>query len=495
METAMRPAAIFRRLVICLLVVLSWPESSFAETANPVLPSGFPSSSDWRNHLTRELMPFWTHPAALGDPLGNFPSVRCNDRSRIDYANPCGEVANGYLLQRRTTIVAMSRQVYGYCMAFHMTGSPLYLRYAEAGVAYIRENAIDRVNGGVHVYRDDVTGLWDDQPKLRNSQELAYALLGLSCYHMITRDPAVRAEVVALKRYIFSNYWNTSLGLLQWQLEDGNGLRALDQSLTAQLDQLPYLLLMVNDLPSTERTLWKRDISRLADVLVRVFYSSEYKLFRLQNNAPGDKDIAQVGTDFGHSAKILWNLKIIGRLTGRTDLVTFANKTAPAVLSRAFLPVEGAWASGILPGGIVDRQKSWWIYAELDQLSGVMALGDVTYLRKANRTYKYWFNHFVDKVHGEVWSTIEADGNAPTGGLPKSWFWKNAFHSVEHAVFGYVTTRWLERKTVPLYFAFKKAPSFSTVRPNVFAGKLKSLTSTANGTGRIYKAVFSDISF
>ncbi len=482
-----------RKLLVALLICLATLNPSRAATQT--LPSGFPTSVSWKSHLAQDLMRFWTVPAALGSPIGNFPSVRCNPGSRINYSMPCLETS-GYFQQRRTTIVTLSRQTYGYCMAFNMTGNPDYLRYAEAGVKYIRNNAIDRTNGGFHTYRDDISGLWENTPKLRTAQELAYGLLGLSCYHYITRDPAVYADVLNIKNYIFSKYKNSSLGLLQWQLEDGNGSLAQDKYLVAQLDQLPYLLMMYRDLKPADRAVWKQDISGIADSILAQFYNETEQLFFTRGDTAAQRDLNQTGTDFGHNAKILWNFAAIGRLTGRNDLATIANARSPKLLQRAFMIGPGTWASGLHAGGTVDRQKTWWVHAELDQLIGTMAMRNLAHAKIAKRSYSYWFKYFVDRQFGEVWNSIEANSNYPTGIYPKAWFWKSAFHSVEHAYFGYLSTLQLEHKPVTLYFAFKKPVPAITVQPSIFQGTLKTLTSSPNGaSGRIYRATFSKIAF
>jgi hypothetical protein len=39
--------------------------------------------------------------------------------------------------------------------------------------------------------------------------------------------------------------------------------------------------------------------------------------------------------------------------------------------------------------------KNAWIFAELDQLAGTLALRDSTFARYLPRAYDYWFRHFV----------------------------------------------------------------------------------------------------
>src|SRR5512145_1249442 len=51
------------------------------ESALAVDPPGLarlPDGRRWMSHLTDEIMPYWTVPGALGTPVGNFPTFRCN---------------------------------------------------------------------------------------------------------------------------------------------------------------------------------------------------------------------------------------------------------------------------------------------------------------------------------------------------------------------------------------------------------------------------------
>jgi hypothetical protein len=43
-------------------------------------------------HLNNELLPFWTTESAFGQPLGAFPTRRCNDRQLYNERKPCPEI-------------------------------------------------------------------------------------------------------------------------------------------------------------------------------------------------------------------------------------------------------------------------------------------------------------------------------------------------------------------------------------------------------------------
>jgi hypothetical protein len=69
------------------------------------------------------------------------------------------------------------------------------------------------------------------------------------------------------------------------------------------------------------------------------------------------------------------------------------------------------------------------------------------------RAYDYWFTHFVDKEFGEVWNSVDGRTHAPVRQAPKQWEWKNAYHSFEHALVGYIVGQQLNDQPITLYKA------------------------------------------
>ena len=92
------------------------------EAAKPDV-SLLPTGQEWVTHLQQDLLPYWTTPVALGNPVGNFPTFRANDGSVIDSKNLPQEVrdidsSETWLLNRtgRQYTRTMSRQIYAYCV-------------------------------------------------------------------------------------------------------------------------------------------------------------------------------------------------------------------------------------------------------------------------------------------------------------------------------------------------------------------------------------------
>src|SRR6266550_3971054 len=119
-----------------------------------------PPGVRWLEHLNIDLLPFWTTDTALGTPVGAFPSIRCDDRSLYNASKPCPEIGGDRPQLHERYLVALSRQAYGYGVAFHLTGNPIYLTEMKAGIDFIRHNALDRTNGGMATTQNLSNDTW-----------------------------------------------------------------------------------------------------------------------------------------------------------------------------------------------------------------------------------------------------------------------------------------------------------------------------------------------
>jgi mannose/cellobiose epimerase-like protein (N-acyl-D-glucosamine 2-epimerase family) len=460
------------------------------------LQDSLPAGTRWLDHLNNELLPFWTRDTALGTPFGAFPGTRCDDATLYDERKPCPEIQrNPWISPQQRHVVSISRQVYGYGVAFHLTGNRVYLNAMKAGTDFVRQNALDRVHGGMATTQNISDGVWGPASELRNSQEVAYGLLGMTFYYYLTRDAEALQDILAVKNYIFDKYYDPSIGAMQWILTSSAGVRGNDKLLVAQLDQMnTYLVLLTPLLPEPFQSEWKASLLRLCRVMIDQFYSPDEGLFFLSGNRPEDKALATAGTDFGHNAKALWMIRWTGLLTGSADLVAFAENNARRLLSRAYLNDCGCWTDGILPGGTVDVNKSAWIFAELSQLAGTLALRDPTFAQYLPRAYDYWFRHFVDPVYGEVWNGVDGRTHTPLRQLPKQWKWKNAYHSFEHALVGYIVAQKLQSELVTLYYAFPGDAPSTSVQPYYFSGTIAGTDTEVDDRGRqTQKITFSNV--
>ncbi|HET9619829.1 MAG TPA: hypothetical protein VFP84_00585 [Kofleriaceae bacterium] len=445
-----------------------------------VAASALPSLERWRRHLTDELLPFWTSADALGEPIGNFPTFRCNDGTRFRADAPCRELAEPPDWVKpelgRDYTRMKSRQTFLYGVAFHLTGDERYLEYARAGVAWIRGHAYEHDTGSAVSYWDH--GQPGPPPDQRTTQDLAYAQVGLAFYYYLTRDPAVLDDLARLEHHIMTRYWQG--GLLRWQLADGDTPGDAQRvELVAQLDQINAYLLLVAPLieDATLAAAWRRDLVTLARVVKDRFFAAERGMFWGTLENPAEHNLEGRHNDFGHSMKALWMLYLAGALTGERDLTDFARPLVAPLLAKAAQP-SGCWASGLRADGSLAGGSQWWISAELDQAAATLAGREPSaapYAGYLAGSYACWLDRFVDHTNHDVWPGVPSDWTPDTyahGGPLKVFHWKNGYHAAEHALVAMITTAGLTGQSLPLYYAFVTPPPVNRIRPYYFTGTI-----------------------
>lgn len=500
----------FATALLSSLVALSFacsssaraPSTTSASQATPrVAADALPSLERWRAHLVDELLPFWLTPDALGQPVGNFPTFRCNDGSAYRSEAPCPELAKppGWIspeLSRDYTRMK-SRQTFLYGVAFHVTGDERFLTYAKAGVDWLRANAYDRQTGSAVSYwtlAPSVSGrvaLDSGSPRVpgppleqRTSQDLAYAQLGLAFYYYLTRDPDVLTDLVRLERFVMQRYWQPSPaspgGQLRWTLADGATYGESNrEELVSQLDQInAYMLLLAPLLEDKDlAAAWRKDLLLLARVIQERYFAPEHGMFWGRLDDPKEKRLGGRHTDFGHSMKAFWMLYLTGQATGEPSLTDFARPHVAPLLARAAQP-SGCWASSVSPTGQLDRGSQWWVFAELDQAAATLAVREpdaTPFVAHLAPAYACWLTRFVDRRHGDVWPFVPPDWTEQTfatGAPLKAFHWKSGYHQAEHALIALITTASLTAQRLPLYYAFAKPPAAERIQPYYFRGTI-----------------------
>lgn len=429
---------------------------SISTMANSFILS-LPSPERWVTHLTDELMNYWDMPDAWGTPVGNFPTFRCNDGLVYNAQNnPCKELHEGPSWIReqlgREYIRMKSRQTYSYGVAYHMTGDEHYLNLAKAGVDYIRANAIDRETGSVVSYFEN--GVPGRNALERTTQDLAYGLMGLAFYYYLTADQEVLEDIILVKNHIFQEYYNSDWDMLMWTRKDPQGMpgESGKMELVSQLDQInAYMAILTPILPEPYKSEWTNDLVKLAHIMIDKFYAPEHGIFWGTIESEDGKKFGARHNDFGHTIKTFWMIYKIGKIANDTSLIKFGKDNAIKIFEWAYIPDTGSWGESPRADGQIWKGKSWWVYAELDQVVATLSLEIPTLSRYITKTYKFWLDHMVDSNHGGVWQWVSNRDFEPS--KLKTHHWKNGYHAVEHSLIAFITTSALKNQDVSLYFA------------------------------------------
>jgi len=344
------------------------------------------------------------------------------------------------------------------------------------GVDFIRKHALSSPSGGAISY-------WIDNvaPPAQKaiSYDLAYIQLGLTFYYYLTRDEAVLQDIVKLKDYIFNKYYNPDLDMLMLMMnhKDSANNRA---TLASQLDQInAYMLLLTPFLPNSLKKSYERDLIHLANIMMNNFYSEADNCFSMHIYDKKDKTRTvrhAVCDNFGKTIKAFLMIYHIGKLTNNNRLIAFSRSKMPDIFEKAFVKEDGEtktpgfWAYALRSDGVLDKKRNWWIYAELDQAAATLSLENPAFTKYLVETYQYWFDYMVDKKNYEVWDTINIKGEVE---FPKAHLWKNGYHSMEHALIGYITSQALHGKPVVLYYALKPKATDVTLLPYFYSGVIK----------------------
>lgn len=490
----------FQKHFVFLILSLSslFPAEAAAQSSRPArllsreriegALSELPDGERWVKHLREDLMPFWETAAALGgSEMGNFPSYRDNCGKAVDGSLPPEkqppEIRSGISLGlvdlEREYLRTRSRQIFGYCIAFQMTGEEKYLRYAYAGLEYNylqKDRFYDENDGTLAAYYDKRTGKYVPG----TSQDWAYGLSGPAYYYCVTKDERVLPLLLKSHEKLEELFFDPGFGMYRWVTKNTNEDRIDQRELVANLDQIyGYMLFLYRSLPQENRERWKKRLHELAVILLKEFLDSRDGFFWGRAEKITDRFPGTEHTDFGHSTKTFWLIMQIGRLTGDPALEKIGREGAARLIEAAYDPLEQTWNRKMIPGEergrICVRDREWWTLAVMDQAAGTLSLNDPEHLRYISRTHRFWFDRMVDRENKETWHLLKADDGEPDRGFPKCHAWKTCFHSTEHALVMYLVSQRLHGKKASLHFVRPREvhENPDEYHPYVFEGEVR----------------------
>ncbi len=415
----------------------------------------------WLRHQREDLMPYWEMRPALGTPVGNFPAFRGLDG---EYPAPTGETTRG--------LSTLSRQVYGYSVAFMLTGEERYLDYAKAGIDWIEANAKDPVHGG---YYSRLTEDGEPLDALANKDVFNLASLGLGygMYYNVTRDPEVEAKLLAVRDLVFGKYYdpvgNRVLDALTYDLSTEVDTNSNGGDITNLIVPGSALLLPNHEILSDagRRAQFRDDLRRVTDILIARHKNSAAPSNRWwfwgRTLRFGTFNAAE--TDFGHNIKSY-------------ELIHNANQVFPdrpwsslaldrdRLMIRAWDDPVARWNQRLQSFGVdaVERDSEWWTHAEADQTLAALDLSNgfaqSGQLATSSRSF---LDVFVDTKSPARETFTRVTRVAADSTLRKSAFGKNMYHVHEHALIMYLHGRAMEGRPARLYYAFPADQALTAV--------------------------------
>ncbi|MBO0843886.1 MAG: AGE family epimerase/isomerase [Nocardioides sp.] len=462
------------------------PVSAPASAAVPDVLTG----DTWLRHHREDLMPYWDQPAALGDPVGNFPSFRDRNGDLIPASPDTQDSSDPRALS------TLARQVYGYSLSFMLTGQDRYLTYAKAGLDWIDAHAKDPVYGG---YYGDLNA--DGSPVNPQGKkdlfDLASLGLAYGMYFNVTRDPAVENELLAVRDLIFDKYYDPAQHRMKDSLTydlstevdtGGPGENITDLLIPATAVSLSNWALLSDPARQTQ---FKNDLRELVSILIANHKNdgatNPNNRFYFWGPSGRFGSFSSLETDFGHNLLSYAVIYDANHLFPDRPWDGLSDDRA-RLLSHAWDGAASRWNERIVRSfatGNVEPDSGWWMHDEGDQLLATLDLSEgftnTAQIDQLARSAQTFLDIYVDRDPAyparETFARIDNVGDQTD--LRKTFAGKNMDHNFEHALIMYLHGQALEGKPATLYYAFPADQALTAVaEPYWFnsAGQTRTVT-------------------
>jgi hypothetical protein len=453
------------------------PTDTAADTIPEVL-----LGDTWLRHHREDLMPYWDIPEALGVPVGNFPSFR----DRAGHLDPT--------LNPNRGLSTLARQVYGYSLAFMLTGEERYLTYAKAGLDWINTKAKDPVYGG-YFGELEIDGDPVDDEANKDVFDLASLGLAYGMYFNVTRDPAAEKDLLAVRDLLFDKYYDAANNRIKDSLNydlstevdtGGNGGDITNYLVPVTAMYLSNTALLTDP---ARRTQFRNDIRLLTQGLIDHHKNSATSAnpwwFWGRTLRFGNFNALQ--TDFGHNIKSYEMIYNANQMFADRPWENLSSLRA-ILMGRAWDDPAARWNQRLrnFQPGNVEPDSSWWMHDEADQTLAALDLANgFVHAGQLARSAQTWLDVYVDRDPAypvrEVFFRVAR--NPADTNLGKSGFGKNMLHAHEHALIMYLHGRELEGKPAKLYYAFPASQALRAVaKPYWFdaSGEFREVTGNVS---------------
>jgi mannobiose 2-epimerase len=372
---------------------------------------------DAHYELTHNILPFWIK--KMPDiKRGGFYG-RINGRDDIIPGAPKGAILNARIL-------------WTFSAAYLYIRDPLYLEMAIRAKDYIFNHFFDTKYGGTYWCLKD-----NGEPLETKKQiySIAFFIYALSYHHMATGDRESLERAIGLFRIIERHSYDSKL----------NGyLEAFDRA----WGEIADLRLSEKDENEIKTMNTHLHILEAYTVLYRIWPDARLKrqlsnMILLFTEKIVDKKTYHMNlffdeqwrchsslVSFGHDIEASWLLCEAAKVPGKEDTVKDIS------LKIATAACEGLVDDGSLiyerddTRGYVDRDRHWWVQAEavVGFMNAWELSGDMQWLDNARRAFNYIKTYLVDRVNGEWFWSIRADGTVNRND-DKAGFWKCPYHN------------------------------------------------------------------
>lgn len=366
----------------------------------------------FREHLEKELIPFWNHMADTKN--GGFYGYA------DDQAIPDKDSIKGCILN--------SRILWFYSAAYKLLKQPDLLNKAEQAFRFLADHFYDSRFGGVFwsVKADDTP---EDTTKHTYNQ--SFAIYALSEYYQVTEKKEALNIAYSLYRTIENKCRDTEgyLEAFTREFTPASNEKLSENGVMAErtMNTLLHVLEAYTELYRADCFQEVGNaIREILDLFKDKVYDSERKICRVffDKNYNTLIDLES----YGHDIEASW---LIDRACEVLDDTSYTEKMYPIIMGLA----EGALEHGIdhnnnamfneCENGVISKKKVWWVQAEtVTGFYNAYSHGTdrTDYLNAAEKQWEYIQKHVIDPKSGEWYEDISPDNTvAPGQALVHPW--------------------------------------------------------------------------
>ncbi len=391
----------------------------------------------WKRQALSQIIPFWEN--TVDRTNGGF----FTDIGRDGTIGP----------ESRKYPRMISRAVFGFSVAYLLSGEDKYLEYASYGLKYLTNYGWDRKNGGWYEYVNS-----DSSPgeSGKNLFDETYGNLGPSVYYLATHDKTALRYVEDVHRLMQAKAWDNEDGGYYAEVNNDWSVSGTEKSFNAEIDTcsayLIYYYLATRDPSLLE------DLERISDTSIKHMIGADTGFVTERWSKKWNSIDRELWV--GHNLKTAWVLMRTYWLTGDDKYRDAALKIASAMIKNDWDTVNYGWFFQFRENNPGERKtvKDWWTQEEGNvlMLNLYRLTGDGGYLDYFKKCSYFWSTYIVDNKYGECYPTVQNNGAVIDG--YKGNLYKSAYHTMEHALFNYLYTSLYVGKTdAELFFRLDSA--------------------------------------
>ena len=372
-----------------------------------------------RDQLFGHILPFWTGPA-LDHEQGGWLAWMSNDLI-VDRSQPKGLILNSCVL-------------WAFSAVYRDQPQPLYQEMAHRAFDVVLRRFWDPQYGGAFWRLDGEWQVLDDSKKTYGQ---AFYIYALAEYWKAFGESAALARAKELfelnERHTHDPQPGGYLEMRRRDWSEADDVRLSDKDMNEKKSMNNHLHVL--EAYTNLYRIWREPrvecrLRELIDLFERRILEAHSG--HLHHFFDERWQVRSDTYTFGHDIEGSWLLWEAAEVLEDAALLRRVRRVVlriAEVVLKEGIDADGGLCYEGKAGKVIDRRKECWPQAEavVGFLNAFELSDDAEYLEAACRVWDYVEQHLVDRVHGEWFWRINADGR-PDPDLPKVSEWKGPYH-------------------------------------------------------------------